>query len=645
MNHNIFDLNLPKDSRNKQLEVISRDHFRPLFDVNRFVIKEEYIDNGVDFRIEVKVNHSITGFGFNFQLKSTESIKPNSDGSYSKNIETSNIEYLLNNGQPAFYGFYVDGENILYYADLKKVVFDLISKNPLWQSQENHTIRFTDKLTPEAIDEIYSIAMAEGQMLRMIQSSLAQRFGNREKDDKIIVDLNAQVITDSKIVDLIERYGLLLIDECRWTDVINLHKKSTSTHERSPKYNLVVGVSFYYAGEFFKAIDFLKESYKQLPLLEVYLKEYMLFFYYSLQRILNIISEEEFLKLSSSFSESSDITLHKKLEEATMLKAEMFSSQEYVSLQFENIVKDIIQNPTSSAYIKLLAKIELTYYRSEQFICKLIMLLELGHINQVDSNFKAINREFHDLMEESKQINSNFANHLCGIKHSTFIIHFDCIYRRHQKSNVLDDVLKGILENIERSYLYFATINHVENELYSLSVLLEYYQNLNDCYKISETEKKLEQYKSRYGNHEFNRKIDFTTNGGTFVSHIITMANNIEESSQMEKEMMDIEQAENERPFDLKGDHYTVHLMPLGHFHFPAEKTETLFQILKITDGNLKEQLTNMFKEYIPVINCFPLQIEEEGPLNGMLEDKGMPSRRNIHRIRKELFLNEFPRK
>ncbi|NPA10594.1 MAG: DUF4365 domain-containing protein [Chlorobi bacterium] len=290
MKHNIFDLNLPKDSRNKQLEVISRDHFRPLFDVKRFLIKEEHIDNGVDFRIEVKVNACVTGFGFNFQLKSTESIKPNSDGSYSKNIETTNIEYLLNNGQPAFYGFYVDAENLFYYTDLKKVVFDLNLKNPQWQSQSNHTVRFADKLDPEAINDIYSNALTEGQMLRMIQSSLAQRLANQQLGDKIIIDLNSKVITDSKIIDLIENYGLLMIDECRWTDVINLHKQSTSAHERSPKYNLVIGVSFYYAGEFFKAMDYLRETNNQLQLLETYLKEYMLFFYYSLQRIFHITS-------------------------------------------------------------------------------------------------------------------------------------------------------------------------------------------------------------------------------------------------------------------------------------------------------------------------------------------------------------------
>ncbi len=54
MKHDINDLNLPQDSRNSQLEIISKNYFRPLFDVTKFVAKEEVIDNGIDFRFEIK---------------------------------------------------------------------------------------------------------------------------------------------------------------------------------------------------------------------------------------------------------------------------------------------------------------------------------------------------------------------------------------------------------------------------------------------------------------------------------------------------------------------------------------------------------------------------------------------------------------
>ena len=216
MKHNIDELSLPKDSRNNQLEVISKNYFRPLFDVGKFVVKEEVIDNGIDFRFEIKKDNNILGFGFNFQLKSSENTEKNLDGSYSKSIELSNIEYLLNNGQPAFYGFYIEQDKTIYFANLKKIIYGLNAKNSNWQEQPNHTIRFSQKLDPDSIKEIYDIAIKEGQMQRKIQSVLAENFSHIEKNDKIIIDLESNVITNSEITSYIEKNGLILTDSCRW---------------------------------------------------------------------------------------------------------------------------------------------------------------------------------------------------------------------------------------------------------------------------------------------------------------------------------------------------------------------------------------------------------------------------------------------
>lgn len=40
MKHDLYNLILPKDSRNKQLEIISKDIFRPLFDVKKFIVRK-----------------------------------------------------------------------------------------------------------------------------------------------------------------------------------------------------------------------------------------------------------------------------------------------------------------------------------------------------------------------------------------------------------------------------------------------------------------------------------------------------------------------------------------------------------------------------------------------------------------------------
>lgn len=607
MKHDISDLNLPGDSRNKQLEIISKDNFRPLFDTQRFVVKEEVIDNGIDFRFEIKHSGAVTGFGFNFQLKSTESIKQNNDGSYSKSIETSNIEYLLNNGQPAYYAFYIDSEKMIYYADLKKIIYDLNFKDPEWQAQSNHSIRFSEKLDAAAITAIYYTALTDGQMIRKIQGAIAENFGLIEKKDRIIVDLDSTVVTDSEIAKKIEEYGLLLVDQCRWIDVIALHKKATNGLERSAMYNMVIGVSYYYSGEFFRAMDYLKDTYRNIDKLDDYLKDYMLFFYYGLQRILNIITEEDYQKLTLSFAGSSTILLHAELEEAVQLKVGMHNSSDHICPAFENKISEIINNPNSSDYIKLLAKIELTFYRSEQLISKLIPMLVMGNLTDAERNFNTIHGKFVHLLEEGKKIQSSFANHLCSIKHCTFIIHFDCILRRVLKSNAFDGLLVTVLKNIEDTYAFFRAINHVENELCCLSLFLEYYQNLENEEKIGEIKNKLEQYKVNYGNREFNRKIDFTMNGGTFVSFISEMSTKhdqeIAEADRLVKEMMEIEQEEAAKGHVYDGDKHMITLFPLGNFQFPKDKTDVMLEILGITQNSLKRQIKSMIKlNSLPVI-------------------------------------------
>lgn len=649
MKHDILDLKLPGDSRNKQLEIISKDNFRPLFDARRFVVKEEVIDNGIDFRFEIKLSGAVTGFAFNFQLKSTESTKQNNDGSYSKNIETSNIEYLLNNGQPAYYAFYIDSKKMIYYADLKKIIYDLNLKDPDWQAQPNHSIRFSETLDAAAITAIYHTALTEGQMIRKIQGALAESFGQIEKKDRIIVDLDSTVVTDSEIAQKIEEYGLLLVDQCRWTDVIALHKKATNGLERSAMYNMVIGVSYYYSGEFFRAMDYLKDTYRNLDKLDAYLKDYMLFFYYGLQRILNIITEEDYQKLTRSFADSSSILLHSELEEAVQLKVGMHDSSDHTCPPFENKISEIINNPNSSDYIKLLAKIELTFYRSEQLVSKLIPMLVMGNLADAERKFNTVHGEFVHLLEEGKKIQSNFANHLCSIRHCTFIIHFDCILRRVLKSNAFDGLLVTVLKNIEDTYAYFTAINHVENELCCLSLLLEYYQNLENEEKIQEIKSKLEQYKINYGNSEFNRKIDFTMNGGTFVSFISKMAANHDqetvEADRLVKEMMEIEQAEAAQGHVYDVDKHMITLFPLGNFQFPKDKMDVIFDILGITQDNLKSQIESMIEQrMLPVINCLPLKIEKEGPLRGIHEEKGIQSTINVNRIRKKLYENKFSR-
>ncbi|MDP9959276.1 hypothetical protein [Chryseobacterium lathyri] len=276
-------------------------------------------------------------------------------------------------------------------------------------------------------------------------------------------------------------------------------------------------------------------------------------------------------------------------------------------------------------------------------------MIEFGNTQSIESHFFEINKIFDSIMNQSKELNSNFINHLCSIRHSRFIVHFDCIVRRRIKSELLEQVLPQILTNIELSYLYFREINHVGNELFALSVLLEYYENLEKEEKVSEVNELLEKYKIEYGNQDFNRRIDFTKNGGTFTSFIVRtkakIDRNIDEIASLRNELIELDKTEKEIGILNYQDANVIELFPIGHFQFPKSEMDTFLSILKVEDKKLRKQLKMMLKQFIPVINCYQNPIEKEGYLDGNFEYKGIESYRNMYRIRKEMFENKFYRK
>lgn len=98
------EMDLPKANYYEELETLSEHHLQPLFQPCQFELcTRDRRDKGIDLTYEIKRNNKHLGFRFIIQLKSTKSIKANkTDGSFSKSIDTSNINALLHNGHPLF---------------------------------------------------------------------------------------------------------------------------------------------------------------------------------------------------------------------------------------------------------------------------------------------------------------------------------------------------------------------------------------------------------------------------------------------------------------------------------------------------------------------------------------------------------------
>ncbi len=158
-------INDPIDSRPQftkatLLEEESIENLPKIFPKERFKIRTEQSDVGIDLYIELRSeNKEYTNARFDVQLKAREDSETNADGSYSKSIEKSNLIYLTSGDRRAMYIFYVTETQTYYYewADLFRD--HLNSTKPTWKSQETVTLKFHKQLNAQAVDEIYKEIM------------------------------------------------------------------------------------------------------------------------------------------------------------------------------------------------------------------------------------------------------------------------------------------------------------------------------------------------------------------------------------------------------------------------------------------------------------------------------------------------------
>ena len=304
------DMDLPSVNPKEELERISRDKFRPLFDGKLFEIREGIIkDVGIDYYIELKYKDRYSGFQFNVQLKATEKV-PNKDGSFSIQIDTSNIEYLLNSGNPCFYVVYDKTNDLFYYEYLNDFVSQISKKDNEWDKQGSHVLRVKKQLANNEIEKIYNITFDKGIANRSINEKLAIKSATADHGDKILIDYNNNVTSDDDIRKIIENFGFILIDACRWKEIIDLNSKASNNIGTTALYNLILGTAHCYESNFFDALSFLKKANGLKSELSEELKWHLEYMYTTSKYTFGIIPKEEYEKVMSKLENSGPLGLY-----------------------------------------------------------------------------------------------------------------------------------------------------------------------------------------------------------------------------------------------------------------------------------------------------------------------------------------------
>ena len=509
----IFDkMNLPLTSSNEDLETVSGNLFRQLFDVEKFEIRPEPVrDKGIDFHIELKKqysNGSISYLNFRFavQLKATESKGVNQDGSISLQLHTSNINYLLNSGMPAFYVLYVGSTQSFYYENVNEFVRKLSEKGTDWNSQMTHTLRFERLLDKHAIDGIYQATLKRGIFQRAVNDSLIAYSLPSDNGDKILIDPELNISDDAKIREMVEQIGFEKINERKWLEIIDLHKQASGAVASSAKYNLVLGVANYYAGHLTEALPFFKKATGRKAALDDVQRNLLRYFEDVTKFSMGLLSETEYKNRMDKLSEVSSIGLHIRLEVARERYAQEPDTQPGETYEkYVAEIETIMNHPNADDSVRLAADCELILIKGNEVNTNMVrgvawlkVMESQGAVPHqlrlsAAQRFRIESQEWYQHIARVRQLALEQKNRF--IYYSSFVHEVKISYEqvvdlivyveeafKPQAANMPDKTqrIQKLLDKIREASGFFERVGHIENHVVCLLSEYELLRFLED---------------------------------------------------------------------------------------------------------------------------------------------------------------------
>jgi hypothetical protein len=670
------EIKLPKSSEKEELEQISKDKLRPLFDIKLFEVREEvYRDKGLDLSIELKYKSNYTNFRFIVQLKATETKNPNSDGSYSWQIDTSNIQYLLNAGIPAYYICYVKQNDTFYVKQLNDFITELSNKKIDWNEQDSHVLNASEILTKTVIGTIYE--EVKNRLLATRELTEKLQIGNSGGlSKKVSITSDYKVTDETSIVDLIEKIGLTIINEGKSKDIILLNEK-ISKDITSPLYNLTVGIAAYYTSNLFDSLAFFQKANREKDSLPNELIEHLKYFDALVKYSIGFINQEEYFKIIDSLKQSEHLQYYIQIEQA---KEKYFNSlnEEGFNL-FKNEIFLIIDNKELSSNIRFIAgceyllfwgsKINMEHFQSIAFINALETVNGANKKLRIEcaQNWLLQNTKWEKFYQElNKEIVDKkdfFAFNMCKLNEVkvrfellvyTTLVKFEQTIPDFPDSIHVDnsEQIEQMIKNLDRISDNYKSLYHIGNLIATLSTK---YEVLKFAKRDKDTQEVINEIQSLVEFHnlkEQKQKLEFFLNGGTTEDKVKNLIDNTVEKSKSDRiefdelvrEMKEFDDLEKEQGNNKK-DSVTVELFPIGHFSVPREKIDSFYEILNIDSYKLTKNLNFFFDNgIIPVLNILNENIIQEGYVNGYLDDKGIVSWRRIRMIRENLYKEKIKR-
>jgi len=352
-------MNLPEESHSKKLEDKSIVFLQNLF-LNEFENKYKFkfskgrdYDYGVDCNLELKINGEMTNFNCHVQLKAIDKLEENAkngDGSFSIQIKTSNLNYLLNTPK-SLYILYVNSENVFYYEWADEFFTKLYKKDNDWLNKPGRKVlRFYEKLDEKVLLNIFEKVWERGKTGRKLDEKLALlKHLTNPKSPKIIINAdNLEVESEHDIIEFIEKQGGYYLNKREENILVKLSDKTTNEYlEQSPLACLILGIANFRIGHSLIALVLINKAKNKSNLLDQWyqatLKYYEASIRYLMERINNSQLEEklnqieyephklhlEFLKILREFRNSRELSEERLLPMRNFVKKMEKFSEKY----------------------------------------------------------------------------------------------------------------------------------------------------------------------------------------------------------------------------------------------------------------------------------------------------------------------------
>jgi hypothetical protein len=355
---------LPQTNRNAEIQRMSFAAIQSCLPTDKFVFRDERIeDAGVDASLELLVGSGNSNLRAQAQLKGTDSDEYNVDGSFSLQVDVSNLNYLLNGVCP-IYLLYIITRKEFRYIWARDERRRLDRDNPGWVGQKTVTLRFLDVLTPEAVDNIYKRILREGRMHRKIHDALAA--GSLTEEVSVSIDPNTLSTTSPEEAYLgLLKGGFTAVASGYALQVVQQARLLSSTQAGVPRIQLVLAYAEYVMGRYSSAISHLQQTALRRTELAAEDQQFMTY----LQNVCNFHSGridlaeycrrvdewEQLDKSGFALANRLDSTRYKLLNEADI------GERNKIFSELKSVASEVLKRADSSTAFKLEAVISLLY--------------------------------------------------------------------------------------------------------------------------------------------------------------------------------------------------------------------------------------------------------------------------------------------